>query len=155
MKNTLDMKSIFRCMMEEGYYPKFEKTHILFELDGNTAIVEHEDGIVSIRIFFSIEPEAYDLFLEASNAMMMDSYIVKPVVLDDMENIMFSLEMMCDNIREFRKFLPRAVAMLVEALMLHKAEMKKLILSEKVSSATISAAEDTIFTSSKGRKPLS
>ena len=142
-------------MMEEGYYPKFEKTHILFELDGNTAIVEYEDGIVSLRIFFSIEPEAYDLFLEASNAMMMDSYIVKPVVMDDMENIMFSLEMMCDNTREFRKFFTRAVSMLMEALMMHKAEMKKLILSEKVSSATISAAEDTILTSSKGHKPLS
>ena len=155
MKKTLDMKDIFRCMMEGGYQPEFEKTHILFGLDGNISIVEYEEGILSIRVFFSIDIEAYDLFLEASNATMMDTFIVKPVVMEDMENIMFSCEIMCDTVKEFKKFFPRGVEKLTESLMMHKAEMKKLILSEKISSATIPAAEDTIMISSKGVKPLS
>lgn len=155
MKNRLDMRSIFRCMMEEGYYPTYEKTHILFNIADNTAVVEYEEGVLSIRLFFSIEEEAYDLFLEASNATMTETFLVKPAVLDDMKNIMFSCEILCDTVKEFRKFFPVGVERLTEAVMMHKSEMKRLILAEKVSSATISAAEDTYVMSSKGAKPLS
>ena len=154
-RSSLTLRSIFRCMMEEGYYPKFEKTHILFEVEDNTAVVEYEDNILSIRIFFSIDEDAYDLFLEASNAAMLETSLVKPALLDDMKNIMFSCEMMCDTVREFRKFFRRGVGKLVEAIMMHKYEMKKLILAEKVSSATISATEDMLLNISKGRNPLS
>lgn len=117
--------------------------------------MEYEEGVLSIRIFFSIEEEAYDLFLEASNATMTETFLVKPAVLDDQKNIMFSCEILCDTVKEFRKFFPVGVSRLVEAVMMHKSEMKRLILEEKVSSATISAAEDTYIMSSKGVKPLS
>ena len=149
------MRSIFRCMMEDGYYPTYEKRHILFEIGDNTAVLEYEEGILAVRIFFSIDEEAYDLFLEASNATMMDTFMVKPAILDDMKNIMFSCEIPCDTAKEFRKFLPRCIERLTEALMMHKAEMKRLLIAENVSSATISAAEDTYMMSSKGIKPLS
>lgn len=152
---SLNMRSIFRCMMEGGYYPTYEKTHILFDIEDNVAVVEYEEGILSVRLFFTIDEDAYDIFLEASNAAMMETFIVKPAILDNMKNIMFSFEMMCDNVREFRKFFPRAIEYLTEALAVHKAEMKRLILAENVSSATISAAEDTFIVSSKGLKPLS
>lgn len=155
MKKNLDMRSIFRCMMEDGYHPTYEKTHILFETGDNTAVLEYEEGVLAIRIFFSIDEEAYDLFLEASNATMMDTFMVKPAILDDMKNIMFSCEIPCDTAKEFRKFFPRCVERLTEALMMHKAEMKRLILAENVSSATISAAEDTYIMATKGLKPLS
>ena len=155
MKTSLDMRSIFRCMMEDGYYPSYENTHILFKIEDNTAVVEYEEGILSVRIFFSIEEEAYDLFLEASNATMTESFLVKPAILDDMQNIMFSCEILCDTQKEFRKFFPKAIERMKEAIILHKAEMKRLILAEKVSSATISATEDTFISSSKGAKPLS
>lgn len=154
MAKRLDIKSIFRCMMEGGYYPTYEKTHILFDIDDNTAVVEHEEGVVSIRIFFSIDESAYDLFLEASNATMSETFIVKPVVLNDKENIMFSFEMMCDTLKEFKKFFPRGVAKLAETLMHHKREMKRLMLTRKLSSATISATEDNFIISSKDLKPL-
>ena len=155
MKNRLDMRSIFRCMMEEGYYPTYEKTHILFNIDDNTAVVEYEEGVLSIRLFFSIEEEAYDLFLEASNATMTETFLVKPAILDDMKNIMFSCEMLCDNLRELKKFMPKGISRIKEALEVHKSEMKSLILAENVSSAAISAAEDTFISSSKASKPLS
>lgn len=155
MGKRFDMKSIFRCMMEEGYYPKYEKTHILFSIDDNTAVVEYEEDVLSIRIFFSIDEDAYDLFLEASNVAMLESFMVKPAILEDMRNIMFSFEMLCDTQREFRKMLPRGIEFLKDAIRMHKAEMKKLILAENVSSAAISAAEDTYILSSKGIKPLS
>lgn len=155
MKNRFDMRSIFRCMMEDGYYPKYENTHILFRIEDNIAVVEYEEGILSVRIFFSIDEEGYDLFLEASNATMTESLLVKPAVLEDMQNIMFSCEFLCDTEKEFKKFFPKAIARIKEAIMLHKGEMQKLILAEKISSATISAAEDTIILSTNGTKPLS
>ena len=154
-RNSLNMTSIFRCLMEEGYYPAFEKSHILFNIEDNIAVLEYEEGILSVRVFFSIEEDAYDLFLEASNAAMLDSVIVKPVILDDMKNIMFSCEMMCDNVRELRKFLPRSVEYLKEAILTHKEEMKQLVLAEKLSSATINVAEDNDILSHKGMKLLS
>jgi hypothetical protein len=54
MKTSLNMRSIFRCMMEEGYYPVYENTHITFGLEDNLAVVEYEEGILSVRLFFSI-----------------------------------------------------------------------------------------------------
>ena len=155
METKLNMRSIFRCMMEDGYYPTFEKTHILFSIDDNTAVVEYEEGVISIRIFYSIQEEIYDFFLEVSNITMAETYIVKPVILDDRKNIMFSFEMICGTIREFRKYFPLGIERLTETIQMHKNEMKRLILTKKVSPATISAAEDTFITSSKGLKPLS
>ena len=153
-QGSLNMRVIFRCMMEDGYYPTYEGTHILFNVDDNTAVLEYEEGVQSIRIFFSIEEDAYDLFLEASNAMMMESFIVKPVVMDNMENIMFSCEMICGTMREFRKLLPQGIRYLKEAIEMHKLHMKRLILAEKISSAAISATEDT-YTFKKGNKIIS
>lgn len=155
MGKRFDIRAIFRYMMEEGYYPRYEKTYILFDIEDNTAVVEYEEDIISIRIFFSIDEDAYDLFLEASNAAMLESFMVKPAILDDMKNIMFSYEMCCDTVRDLKKFFPRGIRRLKEAMKLHKAEMKKLIIAENVSSATISAAEDTFISASKAVKPLS
>ena len=141
-KHSLTMRSIFRSMMEGGYYPTMEATYIQFGLDDNIAVVEYEDGILAVRLFFSIEEDAYDLFLEASNSMMMYNYSVKAAILDDMKNIMFSCEIPCDNVREFKKFFPRCVGMLKEALRSHKSEMRKLILADQAASTTIPAADD-------------
>ena len=147
------LRSIFRCMMEDGYYPVFEKTHIEFGIDDNIAVVEYEDDIVAVRLFFSIEEDAYDLFLEASNRTMLETYAVKPAILNDMQNIMFSFEFLCDNIRDFRRFFPRSIERLKEALNVHKSEMKKLILASEVAAATIPATEE--LGAGIGRKILS
>lgn len=152
--SSLNMRVIFRCMMEEGYYPSYEKTHILFNVEDNVAVLEYEEDILSIRIFFSIDEDAYDLFLEASNAAMLQSFIVKPVIMDNMENIMFSCEMICETLREFRKLLPRGIRYLKEAIAAHKSQMKRLIQAEKISSATISASEET-YPFKKGSKIVS
>lgn len=139
---SLDMRSIFRVMMEEGYYPIYERTHIVFGLDDNLAVLEYEEGVLSVRLFFSIEQESYPLFLEAANQTMLKAFSVKPVVLDDMKNLMFSCEILCDTVREFRKFLPRTVELLREALTQHRSEMKKLLLVEESTSKTIPATDD-------------
>ena len=68
------------------------------------------------------------MFLKAANATMLKAYVVKPVVLDDMKNLMFSCEMPCDTLREFRKFFPLSIELLIEALKRHRKEMKKLII---------------------------
>ena len=70
-KSSLTMRSMFKAMMEGGYYPTFNKTHILFNMEDNIGVVEYEEGILSVRLFFTIEEEAYDLFLEASNSAML------------------------------------------------------------------------------------
>ena len=134
MKTSLNLTSIFRCMMEGGYYPIYEKTHIVFGLDDNLAVVEYEEGILSVRLFFGIEEDSYSLFLEASNSTMQKAFAVKPVVLDDMKNLMFSCEMLCGTVREFRKFFPRSLELLRRAMKLHRTEMKKLILAEELHS---------------------
>ena len=128
MTPSLNMRSIFRCMMEEGYYPVFEQTHIQFGMDDNIAVVEYEEGILSVRLFFSIDEEAYDLFLEACNLTMLETYMVKPALLDDMKNLMFSCEMVCGNVREFRHCFPRGIHYLKEAIAMHKFEMKRLLM---------------------------
>lgn len=141
-------------MMEGGYYPTYEKTHILFSIEDNAAVVEYEEGILSIRIFFSIDEDDYDLFLEASNATMLKTFLVKPVVMDNMKNIMFSCEMMCSTIREFKKTFPRGIGYLKEAIVMHKSEMKQLILAHQISTATISANDDS-YSYTKSPKLLS
>ena len=154
---SLNMRSIFRCMMEDGYYPIYEKSHIVFGIDENLSVLEYDGGILSIRIFFSIDEENFELFLEAANETMLQAYMVKPAVLDDMENLMFSCEFMCDSVREFRKFFPRCVERLTEAFMIHKAEMKKIILAEGVTSNAAITSEESgpgIF-GSKVRKMVS
>jgi hypothetical protein len=148
-KAGLSMRSMFRCMMEDGYYPTFEKTHIQFGLDNNIAVVEHEEGVLSVRLFFSIEEEAYEMFLEASNLMMVETFAVKPVVLEDMKNIMFSCEIRCETVREFRKNLPWAIEKLREGLRAHKIQMKKLILANELVSKTLPATDDSATGSRK------
>ena len=141
---SLNMKSIFRCMMEDGYTPSFEDTHIQFDIDDNIGVVEYDEDILSVHLFFSIDEESYELFLEASNLTMLETYAVKAVVLEDMKTIMFSCETMCDNASEFRKFLPRAIDRLKESLCTHKSKMKKLVLATELLAKTVPATEDTV-----------
>lgn len=137
------MTAIFKYMMEAGYYPSYECTHIQFEWDGNITVVECENGLVSVRIYFSIEDNEYEMFVEASNLTMADTYAVKPVMLDR-ENIVFSCEFFCDNINDFKSFFPRALDCLMKGLDVHKAEMRKLLLASEVASATIPATEESM-----------
>ena len=124
------MLKIFRAMMEDGYYPKFKNNHILFDMKDDIGVVEYEDGILSVRIFFSIEENLFDLFIKASNAAMMKTFAVKPVVMDDRKIVMFSCEILCSNLGEFRKFFPRCISLIEEGLVIHKNEMKNLIEDE-------------------------
>lgn len=115
-------------MMEGGYYPIYEKTHILFDMEDNIGVVEYENGVLAVRLFFIIDEEAYNLFTEVSNTVMQESDLVKPVILDDRCNLMFSCETMCDNVREFRKFFPRCIKLINETLLLHRSEVKNIIM---------------------------
>ena len=126
-KRSLNMRSMFRFMMEEGYYPTYEKGQIIFSIDDNIATLDYQDGILGVRIFFTIEEDTYGIFLEAGNSTMADSVGVKPIVLDDRKTLMFSSETMCDNMREFKKFLPRSIRNIRNALAVHKDEMKLLL----------------------------
>ena len=151
----MKLRGIFRIMMEMGYYPEFEQTHIQFCMDDNIVIVEYDEGILRVRLFFSIEEEAYDLFLEASNMTMLETYAVKPAILDDMKNIMFSCEFPCDGVRDFRRFFPRATDLLMDALKVHKAQMKEILLSEEIAKAALPAVEEGVLEAGSGRKVLS
>ena len=152
-KPGLNLTNVFKYMMEAGYNPSYEYTHIEFDFEGNIALVECENGFASVRIFFSIEPEECDMFVEASNLTMVNTYSVKPVVLDDRENIVFSCEFFCNNIRDFRRFFPRALDCLSEGVSTHKEEMQKIFLAGRRGKKTIPDMEDII--SGIGRKILS
>lgn len=154
-KNGLTFRRIFRYLMEERYYPQYEKTHILFELDGNLAVLEYEEGILSVRLFFSIDEDAYDNFLEASNMCMLKCFIVKPAILNDGKTIMFSCEHICENFKDFSRFFPRMISELRQGLKVHKAQMKEILLSEEVAKAALPAVEEGILGAGSGRKVLS
>ena len=151
---ALSLRDIFRCMMEDRLSPIYKDSHIIFGIEDNLAVVEYEEKVLSIRLFFSIDAEACNLFLEASNSMMLTTDIVKAVVLDDRTNIMFSCEMMCDTVKEFKKFFPRAVEYIKEAVIEHKREMKRLIISPDILSGNIAGADEAAPHNTK-RKPLS
>lgn len=123
----MDLIKICRVMMEEGYYPHLEQNHIQFNIDNDSATLEYEDGIMSVRIFFSIDEDSYETFLEAGNAAMSGSTGIKPVILGERKILMFSSENMCDTVREFRKFLPRSIAMIRDAVAVHRHEMRRLL----------------------------
>lgn len=123
----MNLRSICRVMMEEGYYPHFEQNHILFNIDDNPATLEYEKGIMTVRIFFSIDEDSYGMFLKAGNATMSGTIGVKPVVLSEREILMFSSETMCDTLREFRKFLPKSIELIRDAVTVHRHEMKRLL----------------------------
>ena len=143
-KPGLNLTNIFRYMMEAGYNPCYEHTHIQFDLEGNLAVVECEDGIASVKIFFSIDQEQYGLFIEASNSTMLETYIVKPAVLDDMQNIVFSFEFICGNIRDFRKYFPQALDYLLDALSVHKAEMRRLVSASRILTKKVPETDETV-----------
>ena len=143
-EQCVSIKSIFKYMMEAGYNPEFEFTHIQFDLDGNIAVVDTENGFASIRLFFAIDEESYDLFIEASNLTMLKTYAVKPAVMDDRSNIVFSLEFICYNIREFKKIFPLAIECMRDALDVHKGEMRRLIMAYNRANKSIPATEDIV-----------
>lgn len=126
-RRSLNYTGIFQYLMEEGYFPTFELTHILFEYEDNTAMLEYKDGMICLRVFFSIDEETSVLFILGSNSVMADTKGVKAVVLEDGDTIMFSAEFMCDNIREFRNFFPIALQNISHALDEHKKMMKEIL----------------------------
>ena len=105
-----------------------------------------------MRLFFSIDEDAYDLFLEASNETMFRTFMVKPVLLDDMDTIMFSFEVPCSTVRELRKMLRLGVEHLGKALDIHRMEMKKLILAEEMATAALPATDDSSSMAGRGNK---
>ena len=154
-RKSLNMRTIFRHMMEGGYNPTFEGAYIEFEIEGNVAVLEYEEGVLAVRVFFSIEEEEYDLLLEASNATMIETSLVKPALLENMKTIMFSCETICDSPREFKKDLPRCIEFLKKAIWTHKDESCRLLIAQKISSAAIAATEERDTAHDKGAKFLS
>ena len=154
-RRELTLRRIFAYLMENGYCPTYEKTHIIFGLDDNMAVLEYEESVLSVRLFFSIDKEECGNFIEASNECMVSTFMVKPVVLNDMDNIMFSCETLCDTFRDFRKFFPRMLAYLAEGLLQHKKEMKRILITEGLMKATLPVAEDMFPATGNARKVLS
>ena len=153
-KHSLTMLKIFRFMMENGYAPEFKENYILFSIDDNMAVLEYEEGILSVRIFFTIEKDEYDTFLEVSNRAMIQSFMIRAVILDDSSCIMFSCETICENLHDFRRFLPRMVELSKEGLKIHKAEMKDMIATEELLKRTMPAADERIVATGKSSNKL-
>lgn len=127
-KKTLTLRKMFRYMMENGYEPSYESTHILFDIEDNTAVLEYDEGFLAIRMFFGIDKEEFRNFLEASNSCMQMTYIIRPVILEDHRTIMFSCETICDTFRDFERFFPKMLVSLQEGLVAHKHQMQELLL---------------------------
>ena len=124
---SLLIRKIFTYMMENGYAPAYESGCILFDVNDNTSILEYENGILTLRTFFTIDEDGYDMFLEASNSAMVKSYMVKSVIMEDMKSIMFSCETFCSSLQDFKRFFPKMIEYSVKGLQVHKNEMRMLL----------------------------
>ncbi|MBO5418673.1 MAG: hypothetical protein J6A22_01190 [Bacteroidales bacterium] len=120
------IRSLCRCLMEEGYHPNLEDGYVSVYLNDNVYILEYGEGIVSVMLFFSVDEEACFSFMQASNVMHLKCTTVKAVMLDDNESLMFRSEFFCNTVRQFRKFFPRSIEMLDDAVTVHRMEMKNL-----------------------------
>ena len=118
MNTSLSLIDICRCMMEDGYYPVYRKTYITFSIGDDTAVLEYNQGILTLKIFFSIDDEYAALLLTAANTIMQSSPTIKSLMDEDGKNITFSCETFCTSKRDFRKILPAMISRLQEALVL-------------------------------------
>lgn len=151
----LNMLKIFTYMMENGYEPHYENNYILFDIDENTSVLEYEDGILSVRTFFTIDEDGYDMFLEASNFAMLKSFMIRPVIMEDMKSIMFSCETLCENLNDFKKYLPKLIEFSKKGLEIHKNEMKELIrASEMLLNQKLPGSEDKLIEPGNSRGKL-
>ena len=153
--HSLTMRKIFAYLMENGYEPSYEDGYILFEIDNDTSVLEYDNGILSVRTFFSIDEEGYDMFLEASNLAMIKSFMIRPVVMEDMKSIMFSCETLCESMSEFRRYLPRLIEFSRKGLAAHKNEMKQLIRATEMLMTKMPASDEIIETGKTRGKILS
>ena len=149
-----EMRKIFTYMMENGYNPTFEDNYILFEIDDNTSVLELDEGILSIRTFFTIDEDGYDLFLEASNLAMIRSLVIRPVIMEDMKSIMFSCETICDSFNDFKRFLPKLIEFSNRGLEIHRHEMKQLVEATELLDKTKPAMEELNFEAGKSVSKL-
>ena len=154
IQQKVDMKQIFTYMMENGYNPTFEDNYILFDIEDNTSVLEYDEGILSVRTFFTIDEDGYDIFLEASNLAMINSLVIRPVIMEDMKSIMFSCETICDDMDDFKRFLPKLIEFSKKGLEIHKQEMKELIQATEILNKTKPASEDMIFETGKSVSKL-
>ena len=67
-------------MMEDGYYPVYRKTYITFSIGDDTAVLEYNQGILTLKIFFSIDDEYAALLLTAANTIMQSSPTIKSLM---------------------------------------------------------------------------
>ena len=125
----MKLTDICRYMMEEGYYPKYEKTQLLFYIDGNITLLEYENDILVMRVFFSINEDDFNLFMEVSDTVMLNTHTVKALVTHNKKSIMFCCETMCDNRKSLRKFLPAMISNLKAAMNQHREQMRMQILT--------------------------
>ena len=153
-KKDLSMRNIFKYMMENGYEPAYEDGNITFNLDENVSVLEWSEDILSVRTFFTIEEEEYDMFLEASNNSMLRSSMMRPAIMDDMQSIMFSCETLCENMNDFKRFFPRLVILSKKGLQTHKDEMKELLKATELMSKKMPASEEPFFETGKSRSKL-
>lgn len=148
------MRKIFTHMMENGYSPQYEDGYILFDIEDNMSVLEYENGILTIRTFFTIDEEGYDMFLEASNFAMIKSFMIKPVIMEDMKSIMFSSETLCETLNDFKRFLPRLIEFSKKGLQIHKNEMRELLKATEILNQKMPANDDRVIETGKSRGKL-
>ena len=153
-KQSLLIRKIFTYMMENGYAPAYESGCILFDINDNTSILEYENGILTLRTFFTIDEDGYDIFLEASNSAMVKSYMVKPVIMEDMKSIMFSCETFCSSLQDFKRFFPKMIEYSVKGLQVHKNEMRMLLEATDMLGQQMPAIDEQVIETGMARGKL-
>lgn len=150
------MRKIFAYLMENGYRPALEDSCMLLQANDNSFVLEHHDNTLTLRTFYAIEKDEYDLFLEASNMSMLDSFMIKPVIMDEGESLMFSCETFCVTFSDFRRFFPMMMEYMGKGIDAHKHYMNELLgMTELLGGKMPVSNEQVIRTGTMGSKLLS
>ncbi len=152
--HSLTMRKIFAYMMENGYYPTFEDGYILFDIEDNTSVLEYENDVLMLRTYFTIDNEDYEMFLEASNFAMIKSCMIKPVIMEDMNSIMFSCETFCQTMGDFKRFFPLMLEGLRKGMSIHKDQMRELLKAVEMLSYKMPAADEQVVEAGLSRRKL-
>ena len=132
----------------------FQKTECIAEAGTPVSRILNENGILTLRTFFTIDEDGYDIFLEASNSAMVKSYMVKPVIMEDMKSIMFSCETFCSSLRDFKRFFPKMIEYSVKGLQVHKNEMRMLLEATDMLGQQMPAIDEQVIETGMARGKL-
>ena len=124
----INREAIMKVLQEEGLVPTIcEEGDIEFKINGTTLnITEGAKGLCSIRVFYSIEKDLFWKGLYAANIVNQTIVVVKTLLIEENETLIFSVESYCKTVESFREQFHTSLNILNYSIEQFREEMDKL-----------------------------